>query len=125
MKSYNVRMIVYGLVVILVGLGVLIATDKIAELWLLGEIADYSKFFLAHTGAAGAWGVAAGGDQLRYVNWVKFGITKCILTVVVNLYAMAQSYVSFSKVGRRIITDIFFPGALLAFSLWRAKRGIA
>ena len=50
-KALKVVMIVYGVVLILVGLGVLIVPDKMAELWRLGEIADYSKFFLANAGA--------------------------------------------------------------------------
>ena len=96
-------MIVYGVLLILVGLGVLILPDKMAELWRLGEIAGYSKFFLAVAGAiyiaAGVWVAAAGRDPLRHICWVKFAITKCILTVVVNLYAIAQGYVVFSQVG--------------------------
>ena len=81
-------MIAYGVVLILVGLGVIIVPDKIAELWRLGEIADYSKFLLANAGAiyvaAGVGVVAAGRDPLQHISWVKFAITKCILTVVLS-----------------------------------------
>ena len=100
-----------------------------AEMWHLGKIADYSKFFLAGAGgiyvAAGIWVVAAGRDPVRYISWVKFAITKCVLTVFVNLYAIAQGYIVFSQVGRGIITDAVFGIALLSFYPWRTRQGRA
>jgi hypothetical protein len=59
------------------------------------------------------------------VRWVKFAITMCILTAVLNLYAVTQGYVGLNQVGRGIITDVVFAVALLAFYPSRAKQGSA
>ena len=78
-KGLKIAMIVYGVVLILLGLALLILPDKMAELWRLGQIADYAKFLTAGAGAiyvaAGVWVVAAGRDPLQHISWVKFSIT--------------------------------------------------
>jgi hypothetical protein len=59
------------------------------------------------------------------VRRVKFAITMCILTAVLNLYAVTQGYVGLNQAVRGIVTDVVFAVALLAFYPWLTEQGSA
>jgi hypothetical protein len=124
--ALKVVMIVYGVILILGGLADIVIPDQVAEMYGLGECPGYVKWMAAGMGtiliAAGVWLIAAGRDPLRHIYWVKFVITKSILTVVVTAYSTAQGYVDFSQVMGLIIVDAVFAVAFLALYPWRAAR---
>ena len=119
-------MIIFGVLVVLSGLADIIIPDQVKELYGLGETADYVNWMGALLGAAyiaaGFWIIIAGRDPLRHINWVKFVITWCILTVVINVYSITQGYVDFSQNGGSIIFDAVFAVVFLALYPWRAAR---
>ncbi len=93
----------------------------------LVEIANYAKWLIATLGAirlaAGIWVIVAGQDPLRHINWVKFGITECILLVIVSLYSIARGYVDFSQVGvLLILVSILAVAFLILYPLARSSR---
>lgn len=125
-KALKVVMIVYGVVMILLGLASIIMPDKGAELTGFGEIADYTKWYMAILGAGfiagGIWIIIAGRDPLGNIIWVKFVITLPILLLVINIYSIIKGYVDFSQINAHIIGDVIFAILFLVFYPWRVKE---
>ena len=125
-KALKVVMIVYGLIILLIGLANIVIPDQVAKMYGIEEIPAYVKWLAAVMGAvfiaAGVWVIAAGRDPLRHIYWVKFVITKSVLSVVVTVYSILVGYVDFSQVGGVIILDGIFAVAFLALYPWRAAQ---
>ena len=125
-KALKVVMIVYGVVLILMGLLDIFAQDVVIEMYGFGEVASYVKWMGEVIGAAfiaiGVWVVVAGRDPLQHICWVKFVITKALLTLVVTVHSVIVGYVDFNQVGVGIIFDAVFAAAFLALYPWRAAR---
>ena len=125
-KALKVVLIVYGALMILMGLLDITAHDLVTEMYGFGEVASYVKWMGELIGAIfiaiGVWVIVAGRDPLRHINWVKFVITVSLLAEVVHIHSILVGYVSFSQVGGGIIFDGIFAVALLALYPWRAAR---
>ena len=125
-KALKVVMIVYGVVLILLGLASIIMPDKGAELTGFGEIADYTKWYMAVLGAgfiaAGIWIIVAGRNPLRNIIWVKYVITLPILLLVTNIYSIFKGYVDFGQVSAHIVGDIVFAILFLIFTPGASKK---
>jgi hypothetical protein len=125
-RALKVVMIVFGVIMILVGLANLIVPDLQTQMHGVPEGPGYTKWMAAMFGAAlvivGVWVIVAGRDPLQHIYWVKFLITWCIVALVIHIYSIIQGYVDFSQAGVSIIIDGVFAVLLLAFYPWRAVR---
>jgi hypothetical protein len=122
-KSLKVTMIVWAVFHIILGLALIFTPDRAADLFGLGEMADYVGYITALLGACyivvSAWIIVVARDPLRNISWVKFLISLSVLDLIVQLYSLFQGAVDFSQVGTGIITTAVFTAALLAFYPWR------
>ena len=125
-KALKVVMIVYGALMILMGLLDITMHDLVAKMYGFGEVASYAKWMGEVIGAIfiaiGVWVIVAGRDPLRHINWVKFVITVSLLAVVVSVHSILVGYVDFSQIKVSIIFDGIFAVAFLALYPWRAAR---
>jgi hypothetical protein len=126
LRVLKIVMIIWGAIGIIAGLSYIIIPAQVAELYSLGQIADYVRWLMAFGGAifisAGVWVIVAAGDPLRHINWVKFEITKSLLVPVVTAYSIIQGDVLFSQVGPILILFAVFAVALLVLYPWRTAR---
>ena len=124
--TMKVLLIVYGAVMVLLGSLDIIMPDLVAELYGFGEMARYAIWMVSIIGAyaiaIGVWVVIAGLDPLRHMNWVKFIITKCVLTAGVTIFSVTQGYVEFNQVGAIIIVEGVFAMVIFALYPWRVSR---
>lgn len=125
-KALKVTMIVFGVIVVLVGLANIFVPGLWAGMHGMEESTGYLKWLTALIGAvsitAGVWIIVAGRDPLRHIHWVKFAIMWCILALVIHVYSIIKGYVEFSQIAGFIIVDGGFAVALLALYPWRAAR---
>ncbi len=122
--ALKVVMIVYGVVLVIMGLMNMTMHDLVSGLYGIGQMPGFVLWMGSIIGALllsiGVWVIVAGRDPLRNIYLVKLIITKAILGVVVTVYAILVGYVEFSQVGGIIILDAVFAVALLALYPWRA-----
>ncbi|MFH1647469.1 MAG: hypothetical protein ABID71_07300 [Chloroflexota bacterium] len=125
-KALRVVLIVYGAIYLVMGLGGIIFTDQITGLFGIEEVTADIIYLAAIISifsiSAGLWLIIAGRDPLGNIYWVKFAITKAVLSVVVEVYLIIQGYVDFNQVGIAIILDGVFAVLFLALYPWRAAR---
>ena len=125
-KALSVVMIVYGAILLLMGLGGIILPDQISGLFgieeVTGDIIYLATIVSAFTISIGIWLIIAGRDPLGNIYWVKFAITKAALFVVIELYLIIQGNVSFNQIMAAIISYAVFAVALLALYPWKAAR---
>jgi len=125
-RALRVVMIVYGAILLLMGLGAIIIPYQMAELFRFEATTDDIIVLSAITGlfgiSAGVWVIVAGRDPLRNIYLVKLLITLSILLLVVNVYSSIQGYIDFSEVVPNIIVDAVFAVVLLALYPWHAAR---
>ena len=81
-KALKVVMIVFGVLLILMGIINLFMPEQWAEMHGMGGGPSYVKWMAALSGVfvitVGFWVIVAGRDPIRHINWVKFLITFCI-----------------------------------------------
>jgi len=122
-RALRVVLIIYGVILLAMGLGGIILPEQVIELFGIGEVTDdimyLSVIISTFSISIGIWLIIAGRDPLGNIYWVKFAITKVLLFVVVEVYLIIQGYVDFSQVGMAIITTAVFTAALLVFYPWR------
>ena len=125
-KALRVVLIVYGAILLVMGLGGIIFTDQISGLFGIEEVTDgiiyLAVIVSAFSISTGIWLIIAGRDPLGNIYWVKFAITKTVLFVVVELYLIIQGYVDFNQIVAAIILDGVFAMLFLALYPWRAAR---
>lgn len=125
-KALRVVLIVYGALYLVLGLGGIIFSDQVSGMFGIEEITDDIMYLVAIISvfsiSAGVWLIIAGRDPLGNIYWVKFAITKAILSVVVEVYLIIQGCVDFNQVMVAIILDGVFAVLFLAFYPWRAAR---
>ena len=126
MRGLQAALIIYGAISILLGLVLIVAPNQAAGMFGFGEIANYTKYFMALCGisfiAPGVWLIVAGRDPLQHITWVKFAILWSLLAVVAGLYSIVQGVVNFNQAGTGIILDAVFAVAFLALYPYRAVR---
>jgi hypothetical protein len=125
-KGLKVVMIIYGVILVLVGLLLIFLPDQAADMWGVSDITDFAKFTGLGLGAvylaAGVWVVVAGRDPLQHINWVKFVITKGALSIVASVYAIIMDYIPASPFMWMLVVDAVLIALLLVFYPWRAAR---
>lgn len=125
-KALKVVLIVYGAILLVMGLGAVFVPDQMAELFGFGGITNDIVVLSAITGilgiSAGIWLIVAGRDPLGNIYWVKFAITKAVLSVIVAAYLIIQGYADFSQLGGVIILDGIFTVLFLVFYPWRPAQ---
>ena len=121
-RALKVALVVFGVVMILMGLLLVIFPDKVAS---MSEVTGYLRYAIVSLGAcllaAGGFPIAAARDPLRHINWVKFAIVWCILGAAVELYSVGRSDITFGHAAVLIIMHAFFAVVFLALYPWRHK----
>jgi hypothetical protein len=122
-RGLKIALIVYGAILILLGLALIIAPYQTGSMFGFGEIATYVPYLTALLGggfiAVSVWFIVAGLDPLRHISLVKLAILWSSLGVVTGLYSIAQGAVDFSQAGMGIILDAVFAIAFLALYPYR------
>ncbi len=125
-KALRVTMMVWGILGILFGLAYIFVPLQLGSMMGYEKGPAYVAYMLA--GLAGflisisVFIIIAARDPLRHINWVKFAILNCSLSLVLGLYSVIQGYVDFSQAGMGIILHAVFAAAFLAFYPWRTAR---
>ena len=121
-RALKVALVVFGVVMILMGLLLVIFPGKVAS---MSEVTGYLRYAIVSLGAcllaAGGFPIAAARDPLRHINWVKFAIVWCILGAAVELYSVGRSDITFGHAAALIIMHAFFAVVFLALYPWRHK----
>jgi hypothetical protein len=124
-KTLKGIMVVYGIILALTGLASVIVPEQMAKIWNLSEVVGYAKWFVATLGAvyiaAGAWLISAGRDPLPQFIWVKFTITKTLLSLAVTIYAIVKDFILYSPaMGLVLSVEAVFAILFLTFYPWRS-----
>jgi len=121
-RALKVVLVVFGVVMILMGLLLVIFPDKVAS---MSDVTGYIRYAIVSLGAcllaAGGFPIAAARDPLRHINWVKFAIVWCILGAAAELYSVGRSDITFGHAAALIIMHVFFAVVFLALYPWRHK----
>ena len=121
---------IYGVVLVAIGLGNIIAPDWMAETAFgIDNLTNDGLFMSAMLGAiyiaAGFFIAAAGRDPLRYISWVKFAVLKIGISVVIVIYALIQEYIEPSgMVITMLAVDFAFGLAFLIFYPWKLRKNL-
>ena len=125
-KALKILMIVFGAILVLVGLANILFPGQWGEMHGMREGPGYLMWIVALMGVisitVGVWVIIAGRDPLRDINWVKFAITWCILALVIHIYSIIKGYVGFNQVVGFVIIDAVFAILFLALYPWRRAR---
>jgi hypothetical protein len=125
-KVLRVVLIIYGVILLLMGLGGIILPEQTSGLFGLDEITN-NIIYLAMVISAfsitiGIWLIVIGRNPLANIYWVKFAITKTLIFVVIELYLIIRGYVEFNQIAAGIILDTVFAALFLVFYPWRIAQ---
>ena len=125
-RALRVALFAYGVMLLIMGLVGILFPDQMSEMVGIAEVTDNIIYLVMIISiisiSIGIWLIIAGRDPLSNIYWVKFVITKTVLSVVVEVYLILQGYVDFNQVDVAIILDGVFAVAFLALYPWRAAR---
>ncbi len=119
---------VYGIILIVVGLGSIVIPDWMAETFFgVENLTNGGLFFGAMLGSmfipVGIWLATAGRDPIRNITWVKFVVLKIGIWLVVELYTLIEGYIEpNAMVITLLIVDFIFGLAFLIFYPWKSKK---
>lgn len=124
--ALKVVLIVYGVVLLLMGLVGIILPEQVSEMFGVEESGD-SIIYMAmavsvFSLAAGIWILVAARDMLRNIIWVKFAITMAGFSAVLLAYSSIKGYVEFTQVLPAFVLWIIFIVLFLVFYPWREAR---
>jgi hypothetical protein len=124
--ALKVVLIVYGAVLLLMGLVGIILPEQISEMFGVEEVNDNIIYMAMAVSvfslAVGIWILIAARDLLRNIIWVKFSITVAAFSAVLLAYSSIKGYVEFLQVLPAIILWIIFIVLFLIFYPWREAR---
>lgn len=128
LRGLKVAMIVYGVIIIIFGLGFAIIPEQLLDMFGFAERPAYMPYFLGLLGisfiAPSVFIISAARDPIRHINWVKFAITWSLTGLAVEVYAMLRGFVDFSQAGTGTVIDAVSAVALLILYPWGATRGV-
>lgn len=119
---------IYGIILIVVGVGCVITPDWMAETFYgVENLPNGGLFFAAMLGSlfipVGIWLATAGRDPIKNITWVKFVILKIGIWLVVEIYTLIKGYIEpDAMVITLLIVDFIFGLAFLIFYPWKARK---
>ena len=124
--ALKVVLIVYGVVLLLMGLVGIILPEQVSRMFGVEEVND-SIIYLAMSVSvfslvSGIWILVAARDLLRNIIWVKFSITMAGLSAVLLGYSSIKDYIDFMQVLPAIILWVIFIVLFLVFYPWKGAR---
>ena len=121
--TLKVVLIVYGVVLLLMGLGGIILPEQVSGMFGVEEINDNILYMTMAVSVfslvSGIWIIVAARDMLRNIIWVKFAITLAGLSAVLLAYSSLRGYIDFIQVLPAIILWIIFIVLFLVFYPWK------
>jgi len=121
MRSTNLKvaLVIYGAIYITQGIILLVAPDRMADLYGFGEVSDQMAYVMAITGSAfitaGVWFAMTFLDPIRNINSVRFAILWASLMFITPLYALWQGYTEIGHIWFGLILNAIFAAAFLIF----------
>ena len=121
MRSNNLKiaLVIYGAIYITQGIILLIAPQRIADLYGFGAVNDHMSYLMAITGSAfitaGVWFAMTFLDPIRNINSVRFAILWASLLFITPLYALWQGYVEVDHIWFGVVLNAIFAIAFLVF----------
>jgi hypothetical protein len=129
LRALRVVLIVYGAILLAMGVVGIILPDQVAGMFGVEGVTDdiiymamaVSVFSLV----SGVWIIVAARDLLRNIIWVKFSITMAGLSAVLLAYSSIRGYIDFLQVLPALILWIVFVVLFLVFYPWRLANSDA
>jgi hypothetical protein len=122
-KGLKVTMIIWAVVGILFGLGLVLAPEQLCSMFGFEQAPKYVPYFLGLLGIAyilgGVFVIIVVRDPLKHIMWVQLAIVWSILDALITLYFIMRGNVSFSQAGMVPIINVIFVVAFLVFYPWR------
>jgi hypothetical protein len=121
MRSTNLKvaLVIYGAIYITQGIILLVAPQRIADLYGLGDVTDHMAYAMAITGSAfitaGVWFAMTFLDPIRNINSVRFAILWASLMFITPLYALWQGYTEIGHIWFGLVLNAIFAAAFLIF----------
>jgi hypothetical protein len=119
MRNIRATLIICGAVYIAEGIMLLVAPERVSDLYGFETFNDSMSYMMAIIGSAfisaGVWFIMTVLDPLRNVNAVRFAILWASLLVVGPLYALWQGYVDIGQIWFEMALNAVFVIALLVF----------
>ncbi len=121
MRSLNLKiaLVIYGAIYITQGIVLLVAPERMADMYGFGEVNDRVAYLMAVTGAAfiaaGVWFAMTFLDPVHNINSVRFAILWAGLLLVMPLYGLWQGYIEIGQVWLGLILNAIFAAAFLIF----------
>ena len=118
-SNLKIALVIYGAIYITQGIILLIAPDRMADLYGFGAVNDQMSYLMAITGsafiAAGVWFAMTFLDPIRNINSVRFAILWASLLFITPLYALWQGYVEADHIWFGVVLNAIFAIAFLVF----------
>jgi hypothetical protein len=125
-RALRVVVIVYGAILVLLGLVGIILPEQVSGMFGVEEFNDSILYMTMAVSisslAPGVWILVAARDLLRNIIWVKFAITYAALSAVLLAYSSIRGYVEFIQVLPAIVLWVIFIVLFLVFYPWREAR---
>lgn len=125
-RTLRVVVIVYGAILVLLGLLGIILPEQVSGMFGVEESSDiiiYMTMGISISSLApGVWILVAARDLLRNILWVKFAITYSALSAVLLAYSSIKGYIEFTQVVPAIVLWVIFIVLFLVFYPWRAEE---
>ncbi len=125
-KALRVCVIVYGVALAITGLLNIVIPEQMSSLLGFDSLSDSARTAATLLGAAytaaGVWATVAATDLSKNLIWVKFLMTKALLSDVTMVYLGLRGYTEFSDTWWFIAIDVVFVALCLAFYPWRSRQ---
>jgi|WetSurMetagenome_2_1015567.scaffolds.fasta_scaffold171800_3 hypothetical protein len=126
MKVLKVCAIIYAIALVVVGFLNILMPEQQGKLLGFATLSNSGIFLAMMLGAAyaaiGIWTFAAVRSFDKSLTWLKFLITKALLSDVTVLYAVIRGYATFSDTWWVMAIDIVFVALFLIFYPWRSSQ---
>ena len=124
-KVLKVVMIVWAVMNILLGLGMVFAPGQLFSSFGLAQAPAYMPYFLTNLAdgfiLTGIMIILAARDPLKHIMWLQFIIAWSLLDAIAAVYLVLRGNVTFSQASFGLIVDIIFPATFLILYPWRKK----
>jgi hypothetical protein len=121
MSSINLKiaLVIYGALYIAQGIILLVAPERMADLYGFGTVNNTMAYLMSITGAAfitaGVWFAMTFLDPVRNINSVRFAVLWAGLMFIVPLYALWQGYIEVGQIWLGLIINGIFTAAFLIY----------